>query len=178
MASNATQLTKASLNDPGRRVVKLHNPADPQGVVFQVYFYAAQQSSLIKEMAEMFDDPSEPMDCPLVHKAATGPCLGQISEWLYQHAEADCTEIPDGALMTEWQKGFFDRMDSETLSCVYQMANFLDVPLLTTLCAKRIASLIKGKSPEEIRQIFGIKDSGFSEGEEEKIKEETSWALY
>lgn len=41
-------------------------------------------------------------------------------------------------------------------------------------CAK-VASMIKGKSPEEIRRTFGI-ENDFTPEEEAQIREENRWA--
>ena len=54
-------------------------------------------------------------------------------------------------------------------------ANYLDVkPLLELSCAK-VASLIKGKSIQEIRQFFQI-ENDFSPEEEEQVMQENKWA--
>ena len=46
-------------------------------------------------------------------------------------------------------------------------------PLLDLCCAK-IASMIKGKSPEEIRETFGI-ENDFTPEEEARLREEHKW---
>lgn len=40
---------------------------------------------------------------------------------------------------------------------------------------KTVANMIKGKSPEEIRKLFNIKND-FTPEEEEQIKRENEWA--
>jgi len=48
-------------------------------------------------------------------------------------------------------------------------------PLLD-LCCMTVANLIKGKTPEEIRRTFGIKND-FTPEEEEEVKRENQWAF-
>mmetsp|Transcript_20829 Transcript_20829/g.21139 ORF Transcript_20829/g.21139 Transcript_20829/m.21139 type:complete len:96 (+) Transcript_20829:578-865(+) len=53
-------------------------------------------------------------------------------------------------------------------------ANYMDIkPLLDLTCAT-VASMIKGKTPEEIRQTFNISND-FSPEEEAQVREENKW---
>ena len=53
-------------------------------------------------------------------------------------------------------------------------ANYLDIkPLLDLTCAT-VASMIKGKTPEEIRKIFNIVND-FTPEEEAQVREENKW---
>lgn len=53
-------------------------------------------------------------------------------------------------------------------------ANYMDIkPLLDLTCAT-VASMIKGKTPEDIRQTFNIKND-FSPEEEQQVREENKW---
>lgn len=47
-------------------------------------------------------------------------------------------------------------------------------PLLDLACAK-VASMIKGKTPEQIRQTFNIQND-FTPEEEEAVQQENRWA--
>lgn len=74
----------------------------------------------------------------------------------------------------EFLKGFFD-VDQPMLFSILLAANYLDIPsLLDTACA-HVAGMITGKSPEEIRQTFGIKNDLTPE-EEEKLRADNAWA--
>ena len=42
------------------------------------------------------------------------------------------------------------------------------------LCCAKVATMIKGKTPEEMRALFGIVND-FTPEEEEKIREENKW---
>ena len=53
-------------------------------------------------------------------------------------------------------------------------ANYMDIkPLLDLTCAS-VASMIKGKNPEEIRKTFNITND-FSPEEEAQVREENKW---
>lgn len=53
-------------------------------------------------------------------------------------------------------------------------ANYLDIkPLLDLTCAT-VASMIKGKTPEEIRKTFNIVND-FTPEEEAQVREENKW---
>jgi S-phase kinase-associated protein 1 len=61
-------------------------------------------------------------------------------------------------------------------------ANYLDIKSLIELSCAKIATMIKGifkfiigKTPEEIRQTFGIIND-FTPEEEAQIREENKWA--
>jgi hypothetical protein len=55
-----------------------------------------------------------------------------------------------------------------------QAANYMDIkPLLDLTCAK-VASMIKGKTPEQIRKTFNITND-FTPEEEEAVRAENKW---
>lgn len=72
-----------------------------------------------------------------------------------------------------WDKDFCD-VDQPTLFELILAANYLDIkPLLDVTC-KTVANMIKGKTPEEIRKTFHIKND-FTPEEEEAIRKENEW---
>lgn len=56
----------------------------------------------------------------------------------------------------------------------YQAANYLDIKGLLDVTCKTVANMIKGKTPEEIRKTFNIKND-FSPSEEEQVRKENEW---
>lgn len=58
--------------------------------------------------------------------------------------------------ITEWDKKFFSKLDGATRTKLMFVANYLDYKHLLNSCGKYFASLIKEKSPQEIREILGI----------------------
>ena len=65
-------------------------------------------------------------------------------------------------------------IEQEILFELILAANYLDIkPLLDLTCAK-VASMIKGKTPEEIRKQFNIVND-FTPEEEAQVREENKW---
>jgi S-phase kinase-associated protein 1 len=74
----------------------------------------------------------------------------------------------------EWCVEFIKSLKKKTeeLFKIIKASNYMDIkPLLNLTCAV-IASEIKGKTPEEIREIFGIDEEDEEEDEEDKEDEE------
>ena len=74
---------------------------------------------------------------------------------------------------TVWDK-YFVKVDDETLFNLILAANYLDIKPLLDLTCKTVADEIKGKTPEEIRIRFNIKND-FTPEEEEEVKRENAW---
>merc|ERR1712045_975509 len=76
-------------------------------------------------------------------------------------------------VVSEWDANFVE-VDQETLFELILAANYMDIkPLLDLTCAK-VASMIKGRTPDEIRKIFNI-SSDFTPEEEIKVRADNPW---
>lgn len=53
-------------------------------------------------------------------------------------------------------------------------ANYLDIRSLLDVTCKTVANMIKGKTPDEIRKTFNIKND-FTPAEEEQVRKENTW---
>ena len=73
-----------------------------------------------------------------------------------------------------WAASFIERLEQEVLFEMILAANFLECKPLLDLCCARVAAMIKGKSPEEIRQTFNIVND-FTPEEEALVREENMW---
>jgi S-phase kinase-associated protein 1 len=73
----------------------------------------------------------------------------------------------------EWDVEFVE-VEQEILFELILAANYLDIKALLDLTCAKVASTIKGKSPEEIRTQFNI-SSDFTPEEEAQIREEQKW---
>tara|TARA_E500000178_G_C16626889_1_gene575858 strand:+ start:160 stop:516 length:357 start_codon:yes stop_codon:yes gene_type:complete len=75
--------------------------------------------------------------------------------------------------VSEWYAKFIN-LEQEVIFELILAANYMDIkPLLDLSCAK-IACMIKGKTPEEIRQTFNIVND-FTPEEEAQVREENKW---
>lgn len=72
----------------------------------------------------------------------------------------------------EFLKNFFKDIVSldEKTNNLLEFANYLDCKTLLNLTCEHIASLLTDKSVEEMREFFGITDTGFTEEEEEVLR--------
>lgn len=76
-------------------------------------------------------------------------------------------------VVQDWYARFV-AVEQETLFELILAANYMDVkPLLDLTCAT-VASMIKGKSPEEIRRTFNIVND-FTPEEEAQVRDENKW---
>merc|ERR1712184_5575 len=66
-----------------------------------------------------------------------------------------------------WDLDFL-KVDQGTLFELILAANYLDIKGLLDLTCKTVANMIKGKTPEEIRKTFNIKND-FTPSEEEQV---------
>jgi hypothetical protein len=64
----------------------------------------------------------------------------------------------------------------EVVVLYLQAANYLNIKSLLDLTCQTVADMIKGKTPEEIRKTFNIKND-FTPEEEEEVRRENQWAF-
>ncbi|XP_003372289.1 Skp1 family, dimerization domain protein [Trichinella spiralis] len=75
--------------------------------------------------------------------------------------------------ISSWDSEFL-KVDQGTLFDIILAANYLEIKSLLDVACKTVANMIKGKSPEEIRRTFNIKND-FTPEEEEQIRRENAW---
>lgn len=69
-----------------------------------------------------------------------------------------------------------DFFPTSLLFVCLQAANYLNIKTLLDLTCQTVADMIKGKTPEEIRKTFNIKND-FTPEEEEEVRRENQWAF-
>ena len=135
-------------------------------------------SELVKTMLDEDADEEEAQEVPLPNvKSAV---LTKVIEFCRHHQEEPMTEIEKPLksanmfeVVQQWYANFVD-IEQEVLFELILAANYMDVkPLLDLTCAT-VASMIKGKTPEEIRQQFNIVND-FTPEEEQQVREENRW---
>merc|ERR1719326_2843105 len=73
----------------------------------------------------------------------------------------------------EWDVEYVD-VEQELLFELILAANYMDIKSLLDLTCAKVASMIKGKTPAEIRQTFNIA-SDFTPEEEIKVRQDNPW---
>jgi S-phase kinase-associated protein 1 len=110
-------------------------------------------------------------DTPVPLPMVDSKILIKVIEYCkYHHANEKNTPEEEKA---NWDKDFV-KVDDETLFNLILAANYLDIKSLLDLTCKTVADEIKGKTPEEIRVRFNIKND-FTPEEEEEVKRENAW---
>lgn len=77
-------------------------------------------------------------------------------------------------LVQPWYASFV-QLEQPMLFELVTAANYMDIKSLLDLTCLAVSIYIKGKSAEELRQIFNI-SAEFSPEDEEQVREENSWA--
>merc|ERR1712087_497169 len=77
-------------------------------------------------------------------------------------------------VVSEWDATFVE-IEQETLFELILVANYMDIKSLLDLTCAKVASMIKGKTPQEIRETFNITND-FTPEEESQIRAENKWA--
>lgn len=106
--------------------------------------------------------------------------LQKVLDFCEHHLTEPMTEIEKPLksqnmkdVVQQWYADFVN-VEQVLLFELILAANYLDIkPLLDLTCAT-VASMIKGKSPEDIRATFNIKND-FSPEEEAQVREENKW---
>jgi len=133
---------------------------------FDVEEAVAVQSETLKNMV---DDGCANDTIPLPN--VSGKILEMVLGWCKKHVDETVT----GDELNKYEVDFLD-LDQEVLYGLLMAANFLNVKGLLDRVLQRVADMIKGKQPEEIRRIFNIKND-FTPEEEEEIRLENAWAF-
>jgi len=160
------------------------NLVSQEGDKFEVKKGAAAMSELVKTMLIDGDDEDEDedeneQDIPLPNvKSAV---LAKVIEFCNYHVtngpmkeiEKPLKSANMAECVSEWDANFV-AIKQEMLFELILAANYMDIqPLLDLACAK-VASILKGKTPEEIRQTFNIVND-FTPEEEAQVREENKW---
>ncbi|XKL63409.1 hypothetical protein PGB90_005773 [Kerria lacca] len=146
--------------------------------IFEVDYDVAKCSTTIKTMVDdlgLDDNDDEIVPLPNVNSAI----LRKVIQWATQHKDdPPPPEDEDNREkrtddISSWDSDFL-KVDQGTLFELILAANYLDIKGLLDVTCKTVANMIKGKTPEEIRKTFNIKND-FTTEEEEQIRRENEW---
>ncbi|TPX72115.1 hypothetical protein SpCBS45565_g00717 [Spizellomyces sp. 'palustris'] len=142
---------------------------------FTIEKAVAERSMLLKNMLEDVGDAGEPIPLPNV----AGLILKKVIEYCEHHkedpvpsAEEDKDAFESSRRkaddIDEWDAQFI-KVGNEELFEIILAANYLDIKPLLDLGCKTVANMIKGKTPEQIREMFNI-ENDFTPEEEDQIR--------
>ncbi|KAL6656997.1 hypothetical protein ACP70R_004777 [Stipagrostis hirtigluma subsp. patula] len=168
---------------------KLITLTSADGKAFQVSEAAARLSTLLRGMIK--DGRSD--DGVPLPSSISGGTLEKVVEYCNKHAEAaaDTDYDPDdGAAigirsdraaakkeLEEWDRELIDGLseDLDALFDVIGAADYLDIDGLLNATCRKVADMMMGKNPDEIRETFNIEDD-FTKEEKEEMRREFAWA--
>eukprot|EP00054_Salpingoeca_dolichothecata_P031679 m.264263 g.264263 ORF g.264263 m.264263 type:complete len:172 (+) comp27626_c0_seq1:106-621(+) len=144
---------------------------------FEVEASVAKMSITIKNMLDDLGWSGED-DTPIPLPNVTGAILEKVIQYCKQHKDDPILTEEEqlekrSEEITGWDADFV-KVDQGTLFEMILASNFLDIKPMLDLTCKTVANMIKGKTPEEIRKHFNIKND-FTPQEEEQVRRENEW---
>lgn len=111
--------------------------------------------------------------------------LENVVDYCNKHANS----IPSAALISsssfniapfeepeEWERKLVDRLSQDAFFDLIEAADFLGMDRLVDVTCYKIADMMKGKMPDQIRKVFNIKND-YTKKEEAEILWELDWAF-
>lgn len=148
------------------------------GLIFDTEIQIAKCSGTIKTMLDDLGvDEGEEEVVPLPNVNST--IMRKVLQWATFHKDdpqlADDDENKEKRTddISSWDADFL-KVDQGTLFELILAANYLDIKGLLDVTCKTVANMIKGKTPDEIRKTFNIKND-FSAQEEDLVRKENEW---
>jgi S-phase kinase-associated protein 1 len=156
---------------------KMVNFVSKDGVKFAVPRPVAQMSVTIKEMLEDLEESEQEIPLPEVTAAYFEKVIAYCERHhYYPEVSTDPNWTPESKRSDDivpWDANFIN-LPQEDIFQIILAANYLNIKNLLDLGCKTVANMIKGKTPEEIRKLFNIKND-FTPEEEEQIRRENAW---
>ena len=137
---------------------------------------SAQKSHLLKGLITDFNSQQEPIQLPDIKY----DILKKVVEYLTYYKDKVPKDIPKpmpsanlSEVIDEWDVNFINNIELDNVFDLINAANYMDIPSLLDLSCAKIASLMKGKTAQEIRTMFNIEcdltDEELKEYEEYQI---------
>jgi S-phase kinase-associated protein 1 len=150
--------------------------------IFQVPRTAAMMSKTISHLLEDLDDGTkDAIPIPNIEAAI----LKKVIEYMTHHKDdpaltEEQVQEKRGEDITGWDATFVDlknndgKPDMATLFKLILAADFLDIKPMLDLMCKSVAHLVRGKTNEEIRLLFGI-TTEFTKEEMDEVRKNNPW---
>lgn len=154
------------------------NDSGGEPKVFEVPKEVAEMSLTVKNMIDDVGDGGVP-DVPIPLPNVSAKILEKVIQYCDHHHKHPTPQSDDKKDekrtddISAWDSEFC-RVDQATLFELILAANYLDIKPLLDLTCKTVANMIKGRTPEEIRKTFNIKND-FTPEEEEQVRKENAW---
>ncbi|XP_030387507.1 S-phase kinase-associated protein 1 [Scaptodrosophila lebanonensis] len=146
-------------------------------VIFESDVSIANHSETIKTALEDLGDEVDGSVVPLPN--VNSAILRKVLHWATFHKDDPeaAEEIENKEKRTDdissWDADFL-KVDQGTLFELMLAADYLGIKGLLDVTCKTVANMIKGRSPQDIRETFAIPND-FSPAEEEQVRKENEW---
>ncbi len=141
----------------------------------QDFTVKVKYAKMSETMKDLIEDAGVENVVPLPN--VSGAILEKIVQYITYHSENPIIESGEDEKtvndITPWDVEFAKVEQSELFELILA-ANYMAIKSLLDLTCKTVASMIKGKTPEEIRKTFNIK-TDFTPEEEEQVRKENEW---
>jgi S-phase kinase-associated protein 1 len=127
------------------------------GESFSMPIRAASMSNILANM--IGEDPEEEIPLPNVDARTMAVVVEFCTHALADPPTSLPTPLPGNrleGLVQPWYVQFLAKFDSQQLAAVTRAANYLDIPSLLELCCAKIATFLRARTPDEVREAFGI----------------------
>jgi S-phase kinase-associated protein 1 len=143
----------------------------------QSFTITVKEAKMSETVEDLIEDTGIENSIPLPND--NGKTLAKIVEYMKHHAATPST-VNDGEKdakrtdnIVDWDLEFCN-VDQPTLFKLVLAANYMNIKSLLDLTCKTVANMIRGKTPEEIRKTFNIKND-FTPEEEAQVRKENEW---
>ncbi len=173
-------------NQPGKMITLAPSNFEETDTPLQINESATRLSGTISNMLEDIGGLDEAIPLPNVHSKvlvkilewcdhykSDSEMMKQCKDHFEKNKDVEDEENKSSDNINEWDKAFM-QMEKKMIFELILAANYLDIPHLLCLGCKTVANLIKGKTPDEIREIFEIEDDLTTE-EKDQIRKENEW---
>ena len=120
---------------------------------------SAKKSHLLEIYIDISSNLQEPIKLPDIKF----DILKKIVEYLTHYKDKTPKDIPKpmpssnlNEVIDEWDVNFINSIELDNIFDLINAANYMDIPSLLDLSCAKIASLMKGKTAQEIRTMFNI----------------------
>jgi hypothetical protein len=150
--------------------------------VFKTTLKIARSSTMIDTMIKDLGLSADKLcDEPLKLPNVQSDVMVKVLEYAEHHKGVEDPLVNEENKLSEFDKSFWNELENaepekKKLYDVISAANYLDMKYLLDSGCQYIADLMKGKKPDQIREMFGI-ENDFEPEEYAKIVEETKWAF-
>ena len=188
ITNNNNNADNESINKDNENISddKIVTLVSQQGDKFDVPIKVALHSKLCETMINDEDEDEDEdengnttQEIPLVN--VKSEILALVITFCKEHSKIKMNPIEKPLkskdmkeLVSEFDYNFI-QVEQEVLFELILAANYMDIKDLLDLTCATVASMIKGKSPEEIRKTFDIVND-FTPEQEAQIREENKWA--